>query len=739
MSGARPGARGAAWLLVAVLTALLGGPAAAAPPSSSAGSAADRPGRADTQPTTGLAVSIDTISPAYLTPGVQQNVRGVITNLDDHVWRDLQVYLVLSPSPLTSREELAAALASPATADSGKRVIDPGLYLNLGSLQPGESTSYDISVPFGRLGLLSRAQGVYWIGVHVIATDADGFRNAAVATGRARSLIPLLPPKVETPVRLSLVWPFQAPVQRAADGSYLNADTLTGEVGEGGRLRRLLDMATAAGDVPVTLVIDPGVLDALSNIAAGTACPVTSQTSDPGTTPPTGPDPTASPPAPEPVPEQTPPQEGARQFVRDLLTVAESQAVWVQGFGRPDLAALASRRGSALDNAVDNATAASLETFGLSGRRVYLPTQNVDAETLSRLPADTVALVSADQLAGWQLPDGPVTPVRGTDPPVDVLVADRTLTDGGPAPGPTDTALQVRQRLLSESALLSLEATALGIPNPGMIFVASPSWDPGPTWPSSGFFAAFDAPWLQMTTPESQLSQAAGIPATGLAPAHAASPALPSGLLDTAADMVRRARILRAVTQQDPTLPSCSDQAVAAAVSEYWRNDPDTGEALAADALRDLGKRLNLVTVDGPDFVTLSSDSGRFPITITNDLDRPVRVGVRITADDGSMTFDDIGPVDLRRNDSTTFTVRTTASDVGVIAVKATLTTPTGRPFGKPATFSLRTSAVGVIVWIALGAAAVLVGLAVVRSLRRRGRGGARRSEPAPPPLRTSP
>lgn len=737
MSGARPGARGAAWLLVAVLTALLGGPAAAAPPSSSAGSAADRPGRADTQPTTGLAVSIDTISPAYLTPGVQQNVRGVITNLDDHVWRDLQVYLVMSPSPLASREELAAALASPATAYSGNRVFDPGLYLNLGSLQPGESTSYDLSVPFGRLGLLSRAPGVYWIGVHVIATDADGFRNAAVATGRARSLIPLMPSKVETPVGLALVWPFQAPVQRATDGTYLNADTLTGEVSEGGRLRRMLDMATAAGDVPVTLVIDPGVLDALANIAAGTACRVASQTPGPVASTPTEPDATPSPQ--ELVPDETPQQGSAREFVSDLLTVARSQPVWVQGFGRPDLAALASRRGSSLDNAVDNATAASLETFGLSGRRVYLPTQDVDAETLSRLPADTVALVSADQLAGWQLPDGPVTPVQGTDPPVDVLVSDRTLTDGGPAPGPTDAALQVRQRLLSESALLSLEATAIGISNPGMIFVASPSWDPGPTWPSSGFFTAFDAPWLQMTTPESQLTQAAGIPATALAPAHAASPTLPSGLLDTAADMVRRARILRAVTQQDPTLPSCSDQAVAAAVSEYWRSDPDTGEAIAGDALRDLGKQLNLVTVDGPDFVTLSSDSGRFPITITNDLDRPVRVGVRITADDGSMTFDDIGPVDLRRNDSTTFTVRTTASDVGVIAVKATLTTPTGRPFGKPATFSLRTSAVGVIVWIALGAAAVLVGLAVVRSLRRRDRGGARRSEPAPPPLRTSP
>lgn len=705
---------GTTTLLLVALVVLQGGPAEAAAPRRDPDRHA-RVSRSDPRPTTGLAVSMDSIAPAYLTPGEPQDVSGVITNLDDHVWRDLQVYLVMSPSPMTTRAQLAAALDSPATAYSGNRVTEPGRYLNLGSLQPGESASYHLSVPFAQLGLLLRAPGVYSIGVHVIATDENGVRNPSEATGRSRSFIPLMPRQVDTPVALSLVWPFQAAVQRAADGSYLNADVLAGEVSSGGHLRRMLDMARAAGDVPLTAVVDPGVLDALSHIADGSTCenaPRTDSAVDPR-------------------------QRSVGEFLRDLLTLAQTQPVWAQGFGRPDLTALASRPGTGLVHAVDNATSDSLGDFDLSGRRVYLPTQNVDTTALAQLSPSIVALVSAEQLRGWRLEDGPVVTLRTTDPSVDVLVADRSLTDGGPAPVPSDTALQVRQRLLSESALLSLEGTANGVPDAGMVFVASPSWDPGPFWPSAGFFSAFDASWLRMATLDSQLARGPFESAPRLAPARAPAQTLSPTLLDTAEDIVRRARVLRAVGGDDPTLRACSDQSVALAVSEYWRADPDTGEALAKGELAGLGARLNRITVEGPDFVTLSSNSGRFPITLTNGLDQPVRVGVRITADDGSMTFDDIGPVDLRRRDSTTFTVRTTASDVGVISVTATLTTTSGRPFGKPATFSLRTSAVGVIVWIALGAAAALVVLAVARRVFRRDRD--RNSEAPPAPLRTSP
>jgi len=732
VSGTRPGpthrSRQLAHLALVLLVVLLGtlgpGPTTADGVERRGGPAAIPPvGQAGT-PESGLLVSMDSIVPAYLTPGEPVAVGGSITNLDDHVWRDLQVYLVMSSNPMTTREQLAAALASPATLYSGERVTAPGFYLELGALEPGESVPYQLEVPFGRLGLLSRAPGVYSLGVHVIATDEAGVRNPYEATGRARSFIPFIPEPVASPVDISVLWPVQAHVQRAGDGGYVNADLLAADVSNGGRLRRVLDMAQAAGPVPLTVVADPAVLDAVAHIADGTTCQAGQR---PGTTEA----------QPSPLAVESSQQASAREFLRDFVALASAQTLWTQGYGRPDLTALGSYRGPRLHNAIEAATSATLDALGLSGRRVYLPTQGLDAKTLSKLGPDTVTVVAGEQVLDWDLEDGPLAEVQpaGREPFV-IVVADRTLTDGGPAPGPTDTALQVRQRLLSESALLALQASATGVAAPGILFVASPSWDPGATWPASGFFSGFSAPWLRPVPVDDQLtSPPPEVPS--VVPAGGPGQPLPQSLLNTASDISRRARVLSSITSSETDLSICHDQAAALAASEYWRSDPATGQQLADQALADVTRQLQQITIEGPDFVTLSSDSGRFPITITNGLDEPVRVGVRITADDDSLAFDEIEPVELRRGDSTTFTVRTSAADVGVVAVTARLTTPEGRAFGQPATFSLRTSVVGVVVWVALGTAAALVALAIARRLRRRGRG--RAVAPAPAPVRTAP
>jgi len=660
---------------------------------------------------------MDQIFPAYLTPGDSVQVSGVISNLDAEVWQDLQVYLVMSQGPMTTRDELTAALDSPATEYSGTRVTVPGLFLELGSLDPGASVSYELDVPFDQLGLLSTEPGVYSIGVHVIGTDANDVRDPAVPTGRARSYIPLMPQRVDTPVDLSLVWPFQAPVERAADGAYVNEADLVEQTDSGGQLRRKLDMALAAGDVPLTVVADPAVLDALAHLADGSTC--------------------ADPPrAVAADASAAPEQVSSTEFLRDFAALADNQTLWSQWYGRPDPAALTAEPGSGLRYAAERATTTTLKRLGLSGRRVYLPVDGLHPDALPGLGGDTVALVDGDRLRSWQPEDGPVAEVGTDAEPLDVLVADSTLSEGGPEPGPTDTALQVRQRILAESALLSLQVESAGSGSPGMVFVAAPTWDPGPSWPSAGFFTAFDAPWLRLTSLEGQLARGLTDPAVVPEPVQTTGDTLPSALVDTAASIASRGRILRAVTGADPSQRRCYDQAVALAVSEYWRGDATTGQELARAALAGLRTQLAKVSVEAPEVVTLSSSSGSFPVTITNNLEQPVTVGVRVTATDGSMTFADIAPVELRRNESTTLTVRTRAADVGVIGVTAKLTTPSGRVFGEPASISLRTSVVGVVVWVALAAAAALMGLAVVRRLRRRGRPG---SHAKAKTVRTSP
>ncbi len=728
MSRARTWPRWLATLAALVLVSLVTSPGGVA-------LAADRghgPGqsRSDNRPRTGLAVSIDSMSPAYLGPGQPVDVRGRITNVDDHEWSDLQVYLVMSPSPMTSREQLDAALASPATAYSGNRITDPGFYASLGNLAPGESARYRLNVPFARLGLLSRASGVYSIGVHVIATDQFGVRNSAEATGRARSFIPMLANDA-APVELSLVWPFQAQVERTANGTYANAADLTSQVSSGGHLRRMLDMAKTAGSIPLTLLTDPALLDALSRLASGTPGPPTpaAGAATPGPTQSSG----------SAADGGTAQQRSAGQFLSDFTSLARTGALWAQEYGRPDLSALAQRPGTGLRSTISSATVDTLDALGLSAQRTYLPGSALDPGSLRHLDPGSVPVLSADQVRGWQPEDGPVVAVRAASKPVDVVVVDRALTDGGPVPGPTDTVLQVRQRLLSEAAILSLESSASDGPA-GLVFLASPSWHLDPAWPAANFFSALSAPWLHVVPLDDQVARGPTGAVLHLAPARPAPATLPMALVTAAQRLQHRSRTLTAVIGSGPGLPAYYDQQVALSLSEYWRSDPATALWFARATLASVTEQLGRISVEGPDFVTLSSSTGRFPITITNTLDEPVQVGVHITADDPSLHFDDIGPVSLRKDESTTFTVRTSAGKLGVTGVSARLTAPGGRVFGKAASFSLRTSVVGVVVWIALGAAAALVLLAIVRRVLRRDRGGdTRRGAARGRPIRTAP
>ena len=113
-----------------------------------------------------------------------------------------------------------------------------------------------------------------------------------------------------------------------------------------------------------------------------------------------------------------------------------------------------------------------------------------------------------------------------------------------------------------------------------------------------------------------------------------------------------------------------------------------------------------------------SSSSGRFPLTITNNLDWPIRVGIRLKANDAIKIKQD-EPIEVEPRQSTTVNVQVHAEDVGVTEVTARLTTPKGRPFGEPVTFKMRSSVVGTVIWIALGAAGAIIVLAVGRRVRR--------------------
>ncbi|MDQ3105637.1 MAG: hypothetical protein M3Q87_10585, partial [Actinomycetota bacterium] len=136
----------------------------------------------------GLTVELTSVTPSALRPGEPLQLEGRVTNVDDQVWRRVNAYLVISPSPLTSRAELAAAGDSAAESYFGDRIIDFGLFARLGGLTPGEFAPFRLRVPWSDLGI-SGLPGVYTVGVQVLATDLDDTRPTE---GRVRTFVPLV-------------------------------------------------------------------------------------------------------------------------------------------------------------------------------------------------------------------------------------------------------------------------------------------------------------------------------------------------------------------------------------------------------------------------------------------------------------------------------------------------------------------------------------------------------------------
>jgi hypothetical protein len=664
-----------------------------------------QPSRDGERVSTGLEVTIEDVSPSTLGPGQPVQISGTVTNLDPKRWVDLQASLVIDPSaPITTGEQLDEVLESPSDAYSGERILSPGLYDDLTDLDPGESTDYSLSVPFGRLGLEGAASGAYTVSVHVLGQRVDQAREDG-ADGRARTLMPYLGDDDRT-VGVSAVIPLRHPLVRGPDGAYADVDELVESVSYGGLLRNRLDLVSAADAGRPTLLVDPALLDALRTLAAGGD---------------------GTPPAGEPDGGQGgegeqagEAQAAATEFLDRLRLAASRSRVLVEPYGRADLTALAGDPGRRLLRTVNQTGRRALEATDISGDPVHLPEGVPDVGALHRLSPERPVLLRSDQVEGWSASDGPAARLRDDEGrTVPVVVADTSITEGGPAPGPTDTTLQVRQRLLAEAAVLSVGSEA----GNGLVFLPDDDWDPGPGSLGATLFDGLDTEWV-FDTSLSTLGSSGEVTRVRPAEDELAPPPLPSYVLDAALTLRRRATTMQAISGPDSDLLAYYQQVVALSVSATRRDDPEEAEATASAMTATIDDQLGRITVEGPEYVTLSSDSGRFPVTLTNRLDQPVTVGAVLYDEEGLLSIDDIEPQVLAPRTQVTLTLTVRAPDVGVSTVSAQLVTEQGRAFGEPIRFPLRSSMVGEIIWYAMGAIGVFLLLLVGRRIGRRLRGG---------------
>lgn len=645
-----------------------------------------------------VSVRITGVSPTTLEEGATVTLSGLITNAGSQRWTDAQAYLVIAPSPFTTRRQVSEAVESQ-TSYTGTRVVELDAIDEVGTLAPGTTRPFRVQVDYDQLGV-SGADGVYPVGVQILATGEDGTRDTD-AIARATTFLPLLDPPGrgdrQPAVPGGLVWPFVLPDRVGADGTWTDPLDLAERVGPGGQLRHLLDQARSAPLDGTTVVLDPALLVALDDLAEGRRLP-----DDVVLTPAQ--------------------REAATTFSTDLADLSRRVATWTLGYARPDVQAVAGSDDAAqLSAAVERATSATLAQFQLTGRRVVWPTRTgVTSGLLEQVRGggEQVVMVTRDAVHDWEPRLGSVVTRRTAAGPVPLFV-NAGLDVGVPG---TRTVATLRQRLLSEAALASLERRGDGRSRADAFVLVDPTWDPGDV-AAGAFSAAFDPDFVTPSDLEDLLATDRAS-YTGSVPRSSTARPIGPAQMEAVEQLVATGAVLSDLAVDGSDSDLGTTRTAAGLLSVGWRTDREEGVRAARAALDRAQGRLEGLSVEGPPAITLSSDEGSFPLTVSNDTDDAVRVGVRISTSNPALSVPDVEPVEVEAGERRTLTVTVDVGDQTSSTMTAQLITPSGMAVGSSDSFNVRSSRVGAALWALIGAAGLFVLLALTRRfVRGRGRG----------------
>jgi hypothetical protein len=167
-----------------------------------------------------------------------------------------------------------------------------------------------------------------------------------------------------------------------------------------------------------------------------------------------------------------------------------------------------------------------------------------------------------------------------------------------------------------------------------------------------------------------------------------------------------------------------ADQALrrqALEVSSVWSRFFPGLAADRAQAARDLvGTWLGRITVSGPSFVVVSSETGTFQVTLLNGLDQPVMIGLRPRVVGGGLQVSAPAPVRLPAHGRGAMQIQVRARGIGVHQVTLQPVTTSGTAVGRPELLSVRSSRIGAILWIVMAVGATLLFAAIAFRIWRR-------------------
>ncbi|MFT4085295.1 MAG: DUF6049 family protein [Nocardioides sp.] len=669
-----------------------------------------------------LAVTIDTIDTVSLNGSGPITVSGTVTDRDSDTWTNVHVYPFLGDHPITSETELNQAADTDEDAYVGTRKILQGHYATIDSVDPGETVGWSFTIPRAYLRKYTSGTGVYWFGVHALGPTPAG--QMARADGRARTFLPLVSTtKGQQRDKVAVVLPLRHRVRYSPDGRIARQRVWTTDLGDDGRLGRLLSFgATNRG---VTWLVDPAVLDAVRRLAMGNPPRNIDATDGSDGTGVGTPSASTSPSGPRSSPSA--PDASASAGMENPMTSAERRRTraataaakhWLQRlngamaghevlalpYGDPDLSTVAT-------------TDASLYRIARARGRAVLRALHIKATS-----AVSPASGYLDATAIRTLSDRPLTVVsdamiRGTAPVVarydrhDLITTSADAAKGGPAPGNRYTATALRQRLIAVTALRH----GTGTPT---ILMLPDDWSPS-TDALAAFTTIDDSPWARLTSVSNAVGSAAAttVRARRLVYPEAQKDAqLSTGVVAEASRLMSTGRTLqRVLTHNDRVAAEVQDEALTS-VSYAARPGEEYPVVRSIEAIENL---LGGVRVSSASAVLLSSNSGSFSITVRNGLDQAVSVRLRAISDSG-IRITVPAEVTVPANGSSTQLLQATSTTNGVHAVRLELTDSAGKTLGGFTEVSIKTTQVSTIIWWFIGAGLALLFAAIAVRLVRR-------------------
>ena len=661
-----------------------------------------------------LEVVIESLTPSFLPQRGTVRLSGSVTNVSDERWRAINVHAFIDDAPLTSSAELAATSTTPVDADVGDRITIPGTFDDIGSRAPGERASYTIEVRRSQIPV--SAAGVYWFGAHALGNTTD-IRDG-VADGRARTLLPLVPPGTVGHERAAVVIPIRRAIRHTADGRIRSTARWAADLSVGGRLRALTDFGAVSGTTPVTWLVDPAVPDAVARLVAGNPprtladvlpAPGSDDESvapDPGEGTPSseivepGDDETDAPDA----PANAAASPGATWLTRFEEALIGNEVLTLP-YGDPDVAAIASHAPQFYDVAAGRG-GTELERWRVDTTPAVAPPEGF-------LSADSLSVLSGDETV--LLTDGALPPdevrtsarVRGQR----VLFSSAATSLGGPGPGDPLSELALRQRFLAEAAvrLLFHDRTPLLMVLPAEFLPTSPIT----------FWSGLDAPWLELTDTD-DLGRGRRVPADGITyPVEQELTELDPENFTAAEQLIAAGRTLdNVLPRNDVVSRQVLDEALTS-LSYSERDRTIESRRDTAAAVEWIGHRLARVRIRAPRGVTLSSAAGTLGTTVTNRLDQPVTVWLRTTSL-GDVEVETSEPIELAAGGRQTVLLKASAASPGVHYVRVAVTDEDGTPLGASQRVAIRSAQVSGVIWLILGIGVGLLFLAIAIRLVRR-------------------